>query len=270
MGKINQSMGITGASGFVGSHLTTMMNARKIAYNVFRGNLLNKKDITSYCKKYHPEIIIHLAGLVDGNYKQLFEANVLTTANLLEIGMKHNLKKIIFASTGAVYGGAVPKNGAKENDKLKPSNYYGLSKLQAEECIKYFNLTQGLKYIILRFSSIYGPGNNKGALYNLNKSIKDHRQVKIYGSGKQTRQLLHVEDACRAILLTLNRKTSEIFNVGSVKNYSLIQTVKLLKKKYQFSVKYLPANNNLMHLRLDQTKARRILKFVPKYKELII
>lgn len=263
MGIKKQQIGITGSSGFIGSHLTKMLDENKISYSAFKGNLLSEADITTFFKKNKPTVIIHLAGSFFGSYEDVNKSNVLTTQKLLEIGLNYGLKKIIYTSTGGVYGEPQHKNGSKETDPLSPNTLYALSKIQAEECIRYYQNNHHLKAIILRFPNVYGPGNHQGVLFRLLQDIEKNKKITVYGNGTQIRQFLHVEDACRSIILALQYPANDIFNITNARNYSISRVISLLKKRYSFIIKFRRADNNLLQLRLDPTRSEQILKFYP-------
>lgn len=265
MGLKTKSIGITGGSGFIGTNLKLMMEMRRINFIEFKGNLLNDKDVSDFFTSNQISTVIHLAGSFSGSYEDLINANLMTTQKLLETGLRFGLKKIIYSSTGGVYGNTKSKTGSKETDNTDPNTLYALTKSQSEESIKYYSMNNKLIGIILRFPNVYGPGSRQGVIHNFISDIKEKKEITIFGSGKQTRQFLHVDDACKAILLALQWKTSDIFNITNPKEYTLNEITGFLKKYYAFSVIHLPQNNKLTHMKLDPGKSAKILKFSPQY-----
>src|SRR5579883_2037044 len=110
------TLGITGTTGFIGSHLTKFLKKNNIKFIPFRGDLLKNADVEAFFKKNNISSVIHLVGGMTDSFSSLMSINVMTTQKLLEIGVRHGLKKIVFTSTGAVYKG--DKRLAKESDKL--------------------------------------------------------------------------------------------------------------------------------------------------------
>lgn len=262
---------ITGHRGFVGTHLKKYLSEnKKLLVIPFEGDLLNKKDIENFFKK-HKDInqVIHLVGSFFGDFENLYRANLLTTFYLLETLSYTNIKKIIYASSGAVYGEPLRRE-SKEVDMLFPNTIYGLTKLYAEESIKYFSNTSNIDYIILRFPNIYGEGNNKGVVFNMLNDIKTKRKITIYGDGNQSRNFLHVSDACKAVEKSIFYKKSNVFNISNPKKVKINDIIKILQKKYDFKIEYREENNKLRNLLLNTEKAKKELKFVPKVKELKI
>lgn len=251
-------IGITGSTGFIGSYLKENFKLGKIIE--FEGNLLDKEAVENFVKKCSS--IIHLAGVFSNNFDELYQANVITTRNLVDSALKHNVEKLIFTSTGGIYGSATEP--WRENDSPTPDTLYGLSKLYAELYIKF----AGINYVILRFPNVYGPGSNKGVISNFINQIKTQGDIVILGDGKQKRDFLHVHDACTAIEKALNSDfEKEIFNVSN-KNYSLNEVAEILKKlsRQEIEVVHKAAdkNNKLLNLSLDTSKIQTQLNWKPE------
>lgn len=264
---LDKKIGITGARGFIGSNLCDYLTEQKISYECFTGNLLNEEDIIKYFSQHQIEEIIHLVGTFEPPFENQLKLNVLTTQKLLEVGVKRGLKRIIFVSTGAVYGESATK-GSVETDDLKPNTLYGLSKMWAEDCIKYYANNFNLNYIILRFSNVYGPGNTKGIIYNFLKSIKENNRAVIFGTGEQKRNFLFVDDAVEAIGSALKHKgNNEIFNIADEELYSLNDLVKLLKNmglNFTVNRELAEESNSLQVLSENIQKAKKLMNWQPK------
>jgi UDP-glucose 4-epimerase len=253
-------IGITGCKGFIGSNLCNYLSKQNINFTCFEGDLLNEDDINNYFTKYHINNIIHLAGTFNPPFSNLLEKNLRTTQLLLNIGSNYGLKKIIFSSTGAVYGNPL-KEESYETDILKPNTLYGLVKQYVEECIQYYSNNNNLIYVILRFSNVYGEGNKKGVIYNFLNDIQTKKKITVAGDGKQRRDFLHVQDACVAIEKSLSYDKSDIFNISNTSGTSLLDLIKVLKMKYQFTVNHREMDNNLHDLILNTDKAKNKLGF---------
>lgn len=273
MGKARltkKTIGITGCDGFIGKHLVEMLEKdEKFDIRCFNGNLLKEEDVRSFFRKKDIDSVIHLAGAFFGDFDTLLNINFKTTENLVRIGTENGMKKIIFSSTGAVYGEPV-NNASKESDPTKPNTYYGVTKLFAEEIIELYYYLYSLKYVILRFPSVYGEGNNKGVIFNFLRDIKEKGVITVYGDGSATRDFLHVSDACRAIIKSINYKGSNIFNISNPTKVSIADLIRLLKQKYTFTVDYKQANNNLKSLHLSIKKTKDLLGFKTKISKLEI
>lgn len=256
---------VTGASGFVGSNLIPLLKKQSdIETIAFEGDLTEIEQVRAFfAKNKGIDQIVHLAGAAAGtDLNELFRANVLTTHNLLSIAAEQGVKKVVLASSYGVYGEPIDTL-SKEGDELRTDSPYGLSKKWAEDVVNFFHLTKEMNYIILRFASIYGAGNQKGAIYSMQKSIEESGKVIIYGDGKQTRNFVHIEDACKAILEAVNYSENDIFNVTSPKRVTINDLVKKFAEIKKFEVVYQPANNPSKDLAVDGSKAKEKLNFEP-------
>lgn len=236
-----KKVAVTGASGFIGGHLLPKLlkngfevkvldfgdgnyprNVRVVAGNLFSdGNLSKFLD--------GADVVIHLAGQVLPGATSMQEGNVETTRNLIKECQRLLVKKIIFSSTVAVYGDS---NGKvfKETDKCLPNTDYSESKLEAEKIIVDWSKNVGCSSTIFRFFSVYGQGNKKGAVYNLCRDFIEKGRVTIYGSGKQRRDLVYVEDAAEVLKKSITDLSGGIYNVGTGKYYSILDMVSVLER----------------------------------------
>lgn len=258
---------IIGHKGFIGSSLKKHFEKKKISFVVFEGDLLKKSHVEQFFKSYKVDEAIFLAGTYGYDFEKQLEKNVRTLQVFLDVGVNKGLKKIVFPSSGAVYGEPLQKESF-EIDPLLPNTLYGLSKLYSEECIQYYAQNFGLSYVILRFPNVYGKGNKKGVIYNFLQDIKKYKKITIAGDGLQKRNFLHVEDACNAIEKALLYKKSDIFNISNTKALSVNDIAHLLGKKYSFRIDHRPEENNLRRLILNIDKARTTLGFEPYHIEL--
>lgn len=251
----------------MGAAVRKRLEEGQIPYKSFEGNLLNDRDVENYFSQNSIEQVVHLVGAFDLPFENQTRLNVLTTQKLLEAGTRYGLKKIIFASTGAVYGEPV-NTESSETDPLMPNTLYGLSKMYAEKCVEYYAENNGTKYIILRFPNVYGEGGNKGVIANFLNDIRDKKEITLFGDGTQSRNFLHVSDAALAIEKSLYYNESNVFNISNPVKISLNEVVSILSKKYDFSIQRKPANNNLKDLLLNIDKAKKHLRFEPEIKNL--
>lgn len=261
---------ITGSEGFIGRNLLEYLKDKDIEPVVFVGDLLKQEDLDKFFnKEKNIETVVHLAGAFFGDNKTLLDANLITTLNLLSKFKVYGINKIVFSSTGAVYG--EPKNNrSKESDECSPNTFYGLTKLLAEESIKTYKNLENIDYGILRFPNVYGKYNNKGVIYSLYNNAVNNGEININGDGNQRRDFLNVRDACKAIYLSIKSDKSGIYNVTNPNGMSLNELVKVIKVNVnkEIKVNYLPSNNNLVDLLLDPGLAEKELGFTSDIKEI--
>lgn len=262
-------LAIVGHKGFIGSYVKRYLKKRDIRFLCFNGDLLNRPDVEKFFSIHKVKEAIFLAGTFGYNFERQLEKNILTLQVFLEIGVKHGLQKIVYLSSGAVYGEPL-RNQSYETDPLYPNTLYGISKLYAEECIKYYARNYDIKFVILRLPNVYGKNNYKGVIFNFLSDIKKYNKIIIAGNGSQERNFLHVKDVCVAIEKALRYKKSDIFNISNPKAISVNEIVEELKKRYTFSIAHRPPDNNLKKLLLNIDKAKKLLKFKPSFVELDI
>jgi UDP-glucose 4-epimerase len=259
----NKKILITGGAGFIGSHLTEKLVSLgtevTILDNFSTGKLsnlasvlpkinINYADITSFtsCQEAvkNKDIIFHLAAFVSvhGSIKNpslCLSTNVQGTKNLLQACIKNNPSAhFIYSSSSAVYGNK--KNQCFETDTPKPLSIYAKSKLEGEkECLIFFN-TAKLKITILRYFNVFGERQNPhgpyaGVVAQFTKNLDNNQPLIIYGTGKQTRDFIHVSKIVKAniIMPLLSSSIGNIYNVASGKSINLLELITTLKQKLQ-------------------------------------
>lgn len=260
---------VTGASWFMGKHLVSILHARWVQYIHFSGDLLDTVSIQDFFQKQKGITqIVHLVWTFDGELDRQIELNFTTTKNLLEVAHTYGITQIIFASSGAVYGEPL-RSESDEGDPPLPNTHYGLSKVFAEEILSYYSRNYWFRSVILRFPNVYGK-NSRWVIASFLKSLSEEGKITLYGDGEQSRNFLHVSDAVEAIYLSLSYRKSEIFNITNPIQTSLNQLISILKDRFEFDVEYLPKNNNLRDLLLSGEKAKRLLGFEAKQKEILL
>lgn len=219
-------------------------------------------------QKEKPEALIHLAALTglkkcQEDPQMAFEINVEGTMNVIA-GCLMTRSKLIFLSSREVYGET--KNfDSSEDDLLRPTNVYGLTKMIGEVLIQKAGLERDLDYTILRLSNVFGPGGFSG----VNSIIKDavsKKEVMVNG-GKQIMNFIYIDDVVKIINSCLHnaRISREIINLGSEDTIGLNDFVSSLEKiigkfnvhheeKPKFEVEYFRPNIEKMKKMLDIEK----------------
>jgi UDP-glucose 4-epimerase len=213
--------------------------------------------------------LLHLAGRFSGSHNSLWSSNVELTRAVLERFARSGGARVIYLSTGAVYGKSVHSSGSKEDDPIQPTNYYGFSKWIAEKVIEQEWGVEGRPYHILRLPNVYGVRQRKGVVFLMQQQIREKGAIIIDGDGEQRRDFLHVSDVISAIEQVMeNPGEVGVFNISSRLTLTINQLADLLAEGRDIGRRHGPENNGLRELVLDISKARQRLGYEPKVNEL--
>ena len=242
----NSKILVTGGRGMVGSALIRIM--KSLGYDNILSptskelDLVSQNSVFEYLKQNKPEFVFHVAGKVGGIYANmtyradfLYE-NLMMAANIIHGSHLINVNKILFVSSGCVYPDSAA-NPIKEESLLTGSlqsshEHYAIAKIAGiKMCEAYF--TQYNKdYAIVVPNNIYGPNDNyhpqnshvMAALIAKfhNAKISKSESVEIWGSGKQKREFIYVDDIALACLELMNNKNARgIYNCGGGENIAI-------------------------------------------------
>lgn len=242
-----QSIFVTGAAGFIGSHLTDRLlssgaevvgfdnlstgdlaNLSRAIQNphfrFVRGDLLDTEATAQALAE--SELVFHLAAdpevragaqNPDGQFRQ----NLQATCNLLEaIRNRSAPTKLVFASTSTIYGEATLIPTPEDYGPLLPISTYGATKLGCEALCTSYSQLLPLRAIILRFANVVGARARHGVVYDfIMKLRKDSSRLEVLGDGTQTKSYLHVGDCIDAFVLAIDDRfwdrPVEVYNIGS-------------------------------------------------------
>lgn len=237
---------ITGGAGFIGSHLAEELSLQNIEVIVYddlsTGKLENIKgikhqfvegDILDYKKLLNAmkgcEYVFHLAAATSvvesiENPEKYIDINTKGTLNVLRAAKSSSIKKVIFASSGAIYGDSeiLPKT---EKMIPEPKSPYAVTKLDGEYYCKIYMENYELPTVITRFFNVFGEKQDPMSKYAavipifLDK-IKKNEQISIYGDGEQTRDFIYVKDVINALIF-LAKKATGVYNIGYGKTISI-------------------------------------------------
>ena len=247
---------VTGGSGFIGSHLVDALLARgdevAVVDNLFTGrreNLasaleagaeLHTEDVTDLAamsrvfEDFEPEVVFHLAAQphvtrsVNEPVLDL-RINVEGTITLLELARRTGPRQIVFASTGgAIYGeGEGRELPLDERADVLPFSPYGQSKRAAELYLGLYERLYDVPSIALRLANVYGPRQDPYgeagvvAIYSL--AMQTGKQPIVFGTGKQTRDLIYVEDVVEAFIAAAESDARGAYNIGTGKETSVLE-----------------------------------------------
>lgn len=286
---------LTGAAGFIGSHLADKLLAEGheiiIVDDLSGGNMnnlahINSSKVTMYhydCrdtdkieeifKKYKPEIVYHLAANAAEGKSHFAPIDIFTRSynsflNVLISGIRNGMRRIVVTSSAAVYGGITPP--FKETDIPEPEDLYGLAKLTMEKSLHILSKVHTFEYVIARPHNVYGPRQNMSDPYRnvvmlwMNPLLKGLPYT-IYGDGSMKRCYTYVDDLVDGLYQMGFRDVSgEVFNIGADEPYSLKELSDALQKVTGGNIPplYLPQRpQEVSNVVLDHTKAKEKLGY---------
>jgi len=258
---------VSGATGFIGTELLKNRD-RTDRWDV--RTVDSPPAILSHGAWGQECVYIHLAGKFSGSTDVLWAANVTLLRDCLKALRAIGGRRIIFLSTGAVYGGTLHSTGSREEDPTAPCTYYGFTKLVAELLIQHEWAAASGSYLIMRLPNVYGSEQKKGVLFDISRQIRQGESIRITGDGEQRRDFLHVSDLIRAIESGVeNSEVSGCFNISSHLTLTVNQVADILSNGKAISRTYVKDDNGLRSLVLDITKARSALGYEPMQNSLL-
>lgn len=288
---------ILGGAGFIGSHIAEIFSENEykciIVDNLSKGSLENIKNIKNHVfynidindktaldevfKKHNIELVYHEAAqisVVESIKDPHFDAvqNILGLINVLDLSVKYKVKKLMFASSAAVYG--IPKSEvSKENDNLSALSFYGLTKKTGEEYIRLYHDIFGLDYVIFRYSNVFGDRQSvhgeAGVVAIFSDSMKLGKNIYIDGDGLQTRDFIYVKDVAYAnYIVGIEDVKNDTYNLSNNNKISILELYNLMKEAFSFKGELIfreARKGDIRDSRLDNTKLLTISSYRPKY-----
>lgn len=285
---------VTGGAGFIGSHLVDALAKRGDLPIVVDDLSTGKKENLHPAAPFHPadirdaaaleevfarerpEAVSHHAAQTDVRRSMLdpsFDAqvNILGSLHLLELCVKYKVRKILFASSSAVY----PEPGSgplSETDPARPLSAYGLTKLVGEKYLEFYRDVYGVRFTIFRYGNVYGPRQDpkgeSGVVAIFCGQMLSGVRPTLFGDGRKTRDYVYVDDIVSANLKALDGAgDAETFNLGWGKEISDFEVFDAVRKSVGVRVEplYQPKRpGEPDRIALDCGKARARLGWLPQ------
>lgn len=283
---------VTGAAGLIGSHLSTYLcdhGFKVIGIDDLSGgykdfvdkrvklyeiNLIDSISLSNIFNIEKPEYVYHLAayaaeGLSPYIRNFNYQNNILSSINIINQCIIHDIKKLIFTSSMAVYGYGSPP--FTEDHLPQPIDPYGIAKYATELDIKSAYNHFDLNYTIIRPHNVIGINQNIWDRYRnvigiWIRKILNNQPISIYGDGEQTRAFSDISFYMKPLEAVLTNFNNEIFNIGADTEYKISDIAKLtqnIAKKYGYdsTIEYLEPRKEVKFAYCDHTKAKTMLNF---------
>jgi UDP-glucuronate 4-epimerase len=220
------------------------------------------------------DVIIHLAAKAGvrpsiAEPLEYQKVNVLGTQMLLDFAKETAVKQFVFASSSSVYG--VNKNVPwKETEPLQPISPYAMTKLSCEMAGHVFSHLYGMRFIALRFFTVYGPSQRPDlAIHQFTKAICQNKPITMFGDGSTSRDYTYVDDIVEGIKGAINYTGSsfEIINLGNSYTVSLSHLIQFIEEvvgKKAIVDQQPEQPGDVPQTFSDITKAKRLLNYEPK------
>jgi len=283
---------VTGATGFIGSHLCRELIRR--GYHVFAlshsGRINNIKSLLpqkefylqtgdirdvdmmrSIMKDNNIKVVFHLAAkLPDGDGLSdpfsFFDINARGMLNTLHAAYLSNVDRFIYASTMSVYSEPPQYLPVDENHPVQPSTAYGATKLAGELCCNLYSEVMGI--VVLRYSGVYGQYQYKqDAIPAFIDQALNNKPITIHGDGRQTSDYVYIKDVVQGTLLAWEKNKPGVYNIGSGEETSVIDLAKRIvnftNSKSEIALTNVDTERPFRFV-LDITKSRKILGYSPR------
>ena len=252
---------ITGGAGFIGSHLADALLAKGYSVRVLddlstgkRSNLqlddprieliegdvadaaLVAKVMVGCCAVAHLAAVASVQASVDDPVRT-HQSNFIGTLNVCEAMRQAGVKRVLFASSAAIYGNNGEGQSIDEDTAKAPLTPYASDKLASEYYLDFYRRQHGLEPVVFRFFNIFGPRQDPSSPYSGVISIFSERAVKglpitVFGDGEQTRDFVYVEDLVDLLVQAIEAPTLEVgaVNVGWNQATTLKQMLQALRE----------------------------------------
>lgn len=283
---------ITGGAGFVGSHIADACLARGYQTSIIDNLASGRRDhipigaewihadiasdpLDPIFEKVNPEIVFHLAAnasvsLSVKNPQLDQHINIQGTIRLLEAARKYNVRKVIYASSAAIYGNPtyLPID---ENHPIAPISPYGISKYVPELYLNTYKHLHQLNFTALRYANIYGPRQiaegEGGVVAIFTDRVVRGEPILIQGDGDQTRDFIYISDIVAANLAAIDHGDGGIYNIGTGLVTSINKLVETMQQltEARIDVQHTaPREGDIRHSYFNIQSAQDGLQWEPK------
>ena len=277
----NKTILVTGAAGFIGSHLVNRLckdfNVKVIGldnindyydtklkeyrlnnlltfenFKFIKGNIADKKLIYNIFKEYKPSIVVNLAaqaGARDSitNPDAYIEANIIGFYNILEACRHNPVEHLVYASSSSVYGDNKKVPFSTEDKTDTPVSLYAATKKSDELMAYAYSKNYSIPTTGLRFFTVYGPAGRPDMVYfKFTNKLVNNEKIQIYNYGKCKRDFTYIDDIVEGIIRVIQKSSDNevpysVYNIGNSNPESLLDFINILQEEL-VRAKVLPEN----------------------------
>ena len=290
-----RSILVTGGAGFIGSHLIERLsrgNLVTIFDDLSTGSLRNLSDIRQEVRVKRAsilqsktlatamkgqEVVYHLAAKTSvpesvAKPQDYWRANVEGTMHVLKAAVDAHVKRVVFASSAAVYGES-EENPKVETMRPAPASPYATTKMVGEFACEEISSLKGIETVVVRIFNAYGPRQDPSSSYasviaKFSAALAANQPVEVFGDGEQTRDFLYAGDLAEALELAGERPVAgQIFNLGSGTATKVNEVARLLSEVTVTPIRAARKESrpgDVRHSSADIGKATAKLGFTPR------
>jgi len=294
---------VTGGAGFIGSHLVRRLLDEGYQvicldnFDPYYDPLIKRKNIAEFMRVDKFQLVegdirdgdllkkifagndikylLHLAAKAGVRTSIEYaldyaDVNVRGTVTLLEVAKDHGVEKFVFGSSSSVYGCRSFGEKFKEDDPIVyPISPYAASKVAGEAYCYTYHYLYKIPMVILRFFTVYGPGQRpEMAIHKFARLIDEGQEIPLYGDGSAKRDFTYVEDIVDGIARAMRAELEfEVFNLAGGRTYEIIEVVRGLEAELgkEAKIRFLPTQpGDVPVTEADISKARTLLGYEPK------
>lgn len=285
---------VTGGAGFIGSHIVDALIAGGHETSIVddlsagrRDNVnprarIHRVDITdldaleSVFVGERPEIVNHHAAQTSvrrsvNDTSNDANVNIIGSINLLQLCVKYGVRRVLFASTSAVYSEPeyIPMD---ESHPIRPRSAYGAAKYAVENYVRLFSDLYGLKYLVFRYGNVYGPrqnpGGEAGVVAIFTQQLLDGTRPSIFGDGTKTRDYVFVKDIVDANILAMaGLAENQTFNLGRGVEVTDLEIFEAVRRAAGVTIEPIFVERRpgeAERVSLDSSKAASVLEWTPE------
>lgn len=290
---------VTGGCGFIGSHLCEAILERggrvRVLDNLSSGHEHNIAPWRDRIEVMIGDIrecdvvaramegvtyVFHQAALVSvfdsvARPRLNHDVNVTGTLNVLVAAREHGVKRVVAASSAAVYGNA-PENPKHEGMVPLPESPYAIGKIAGEYYLRVFQSLYDLETVSLRYFNVYGPRQDPSSVYSgvisrFVHALEQKQTPVVFGDGQQSRDFVYVRDVVQANMLVMHNDRvgrGEAFNVATGRSVTLLDLLRVLGERFEVSIQpdFQPARaGDIRESAASIEQIKGTVNYVPEY-----